>query len=57
MTNKTRLAGIVGGCAAVLLVFPAGQAGGAHESVHATGCSVPLAVRVCQLPPPGAPLA
>lgn len=61
MTNKTRLAGIAGGCAAVaaavLLVSPVGQAGGAQDSVHATGCPAPLAVRVCQLPPPGAPSA
>ena len=61
MTNKTRLVGIIGGCAAVaaaavLSASPAGQARGAPDSVHATGCPV-HAVQICQLPAPGGPSA
>jgi hypothetical protein len=62
MTSKTRVVGsIIGGCvavaAAVLLASPAGQAGGAQDSVRATGCPAPLAVQICQLPEPGGPSA
>lgn len=60
MTNKTRLISIIGGCAAVaaavLLASPAGQTGGAPDSVGAAGCPVPVA-RICQLPAPGGPSA
>lgn len=60
MTKKTRVVGsIIGGCAvvaaAVLLTSPAEQAGDALDSVHATGCPVP--VRLCHLPAPGGPSA